>query len=338
MDAHEAVAVKNLLISAACNTEYESFAWCGQFVAFGACDQVHLCHVPSVKTLAAVQGHTGRVNNVKFLSNGAIVSACSDGLVLVFRNEAFQPAAETAYLQAETRWADWRVAGSLKLENRNILQFSLLEFEDYAVGAFLTTESDLHLVKIDLGSSKLTVLDRLLFGNNLLEASALFVFKATTYLFVSCSDFLVHVYRIRETQSPSATQDGASLEFLNSLKGHEDKVKCLAAVVCASKQGEVALVASGSKDTHIRVWRVTESLTESISKEFAKKSIYRIGQHVCHLESNLSEHFDAISSVEWGFVGQAGSRREEDLLLLSSSFDFSVQVWQRESASQVRPG
>ena len=335
MDSAAKVKVKNLLISAACNTEYECFAWYGDYVAFGACDQVHLYHVPSVKTLSAMRGHTGRVNNVKFLSNGDIVSACSEGQITVFRNAAFNPASSGQYFKSEQHWADWNIAASLKLKERNILQFSLIEFDDYAIGAFLTTESDLHLVKIDLKTAALTVVDKLLFGNNLLECSTMFTFKGVTYLFLTSSDFLVHVYSLGETRTPNAAMNGESITFLNSLKGHEDKVKCLSAVVCKNGDEEVALVASGSKDTHIRVWRIAETLTDGISKGYAKKSIYRIGKHICHLESNLSEHFDAISSVEWGFVGEQGSHREEDLLLLSSSFDFSIQVWQREPASQV---
>lgn len=328
--------LKNLLLAAACNAEYESFAWQGSFVAFGSSSLVHVYSVDAIKTLAALKGHSGRVNNVKFLKSGAMVSACSEGKVILHVNADYNPDTQAEFLKREDSWPLWTAAAQFDLKGKNIVQFSLLETDQGVLGAFLTTESDLHLLRIDQSASRIEPLDRLVFGNNLLEASTLFTFKETTYLFLSSSDFMVHAYRLKTPFTANPTLDGSSLAFLNSLKGHEDKVKCLASVVCNDDAGEqIALVASGSKDNFIRVWRITETLTDKIQKEFIKKNIYKIGEHYLHLESNLHGHSDAVSSVQWSYTSADKRGQEEGLLLLSSSFDFSVQVWQRETQSKV---
>ena len=329
------VEIKNLLIAGACNTEYESFEWYKDYVAFASSNLVHLYHVPSIKTLSAIRGHKGRVNNVKFLTNGDIVSVCSQGTINLFRNPHFNDNSAKDFYQDEQKWPQWNAITTLQLGNRNILEFSLFEEPNFAIGAFLSTESDLHLIKIDYKNKTMTILDILLFGNNLLEGSTLFRFKGTHYLFVSSSDFMVHVYSLPSNFEENVEKNGKSLTFLNSLKGHEDKVKCLSSVVCKNGEEEIGLVASGSKDTYVRIWRITDALTSDISQQFIKKNIYKIGEHICHLESNLFSHSDAVSSVGWGFIGEPGNTNESNLILLTSSFDFSIQVWQREAQSKV---
>lgn len=333
MQSHK---LKNLLLASACNAEYETFCWQGSLVAFGSSSLVHIYSVDAVKTLAALKGHSGRVNNVKFLKSGAIVSVCSEGKVILHHNNNYTPGKESEFLKNEDGWAAWTSLAQFELKGRNIVQFSLLETPQYTIGAFLTTESDLHLLKIDQTGGKIEILDRIIFGNNLLESSTIFVFKGVTYLCISSSDFMVHIYRLATPGDANLKLDGSSLVFLNSLKGHEDKVKCLSSVVCKDEDGnEIALVASGSKDNFIRIWRITETLTDSIQKVFIKKNIYKIGDHYLHLESNLHGHSDAVSSVQWSYTDPEKIGQEVGLVLLSSSFDFSVQVWQRESQSKV---
>jgi WD40 repeat protein len=328
--------LKNLLLASACNPEYESFAWQGGFVAFGSSSLVHVYAVDAVKTLAALKGHSGRVNNVKFLKTGAIVSVCSEGRVVLHHNPHYLPGHEAEFLKNEEAWPQWASKANYELKGKNIIQFSLLETDQFTIGVFLTTESDLHILKIDQAAGKIEPLDRLVFGNNLLESSSIFTFKGVSYMCISTSDFMVHVYRMVTPGQVNPDMNGSSLSFLNSLKGHEDKVKCLASIVCTDEAGqEIALVASGSKDNSIRVWRITETLTDSIQKEFIKKNIYKIGDHYVHLESNLHSHGDAVSSVQWSYISSEQRGKEAGLVLLSSSFDFSVQVWQRETQSKV---
>jgi elongator complex protein 2 len=335
----EGPAVKNLLLAAACNAEYDCFDWRGEYVAFGSSDLVHVYHTKSTKTLCAIKGHIGRVNSVKFLQNGDILSACSNGRVCVFRNTHFASTDPTSFLQDEPKWTEWKCIATLDLKERNILQLGLHQSKERTIAVCLTTESDLHLIRIDGEKGTVVQLDKLIFGTNLLEASTIFCFKGTTYMCVSSSDFLVHTYSINVPETTNAALDGKSFTFLNSFKGHEDKVKTLDSVVVktgsAENAEEVALIASGSKDSYVRVWRVTEKLTDKIQQEFIKKNIYKIGAHFCHLESVLHSHSDAVSSVQWAFYGGDKSQSEDNLVLLSSSFDFSVQIWQREIQSKV---
>lgn len=327
--------VRNLLLAAACNAEYEVFSWFDGLVAFGAANLVHVWHAGAIKCLVAMCGHSGRVNNVKFLKTGEIVSACSEGKVILWRNPHFGSGKSDELLQSEEHWDAWTEVARVQLSKKNITQFSMMELEAVTYAAFLTTESDLHLARIDVVNNAIVVLDRLIFGNNLLESSVLFQFKGINYMFVSGSDFMVHAYSFDSLVQPAENMNGESFKFLNSLKGHEDKVKCLAATVCQSGTEEVALVASGSKDSFIKVWRMTEKLSEKIQSEYIKKNIYKIGGHFCHLESNLAGHNDAVSSVQWGYLGKDEIHQEESLVLLTSSLDFSLQLWQREAQSKV---
>lgn len=327
--------VRNLLVSAACNAEYEAIDWFDRLVAYGAANLVVVGHVDAVKVVCAMCGHTGRVNNVKFLKTGEILSACADGKVILFRNVHFGPNKSDELLHNEEHWDAWKEITRIDLKKRNIVQFSLLELEDVTYAAFLTTESDLHLARIDSASNKITVIDKLIFGNNLLESSTLFRFKGVNYMFVSGSDFMVHAYSFEAGTGEAEKMDGRSFKFLNSLKGHEDKVKSLASTVCQSDSEEIALVASGSKDSFIKVWRITEGLTDKVQSEFIKKNIYKVGSHYCHLESNLFGHNDAVSSVQWSYLDPAKAGQESSLVLLSSSLDFSLQLWQREAQSKV---
>ena len=330
----EGAKVKNLLLAAACNVEYDCFDWRGEFVAFGSSDLIHLYHTKSIKTLCAIKGHIGRVNSVKFLKNGDILSACAGGRVSLHRNTHFATSSPEEFLKEESHWTSWDIVSSHDIKNRNILQVSLYQSNETILAVCLTTESDLHLLSIEQTGNKVVVLDRLLFGNNLLESSTLFSFKNTLYLCVSSSDFLVHIYSIAVPKEASS-QEGKSFSFLNSLKGHEDKVKALDSVVCTYDGQEVALVVSGSKDNSVRVWRVTETLTDKIQQEFIKKNIYKIGNHFLHLESILHSHSDSVSSVQWAALAGDTSSQEVKLLLLTSSLDFSVQIWQRETQSKV---
>ena len=63
-----------------------------------------------------------------------------------------------------------------------------------------------------------------------------------------------------------------------------------------------------------------------------KRNIYRVGKVFVHLESTLLAHEDSVSSVQWSF-NKNGSTEDKDLIMVSSGFDFTVLIWERETQS-----
>ena len=53
------------------------------------------------------------------------------------------------------------------------------------------------------------------------------------------------------------------------------------------------------------------------------------------LESVIVHHGEAVSSVEWRTAGVEVPTQLTDLILLSSSFDFTVCVWQADPETEV---
>ena len=63
-----------------------------------------------------------------------------------------------------------------------------------------------------------------------------------------------------------------------------------------------------------------------------KRNIYKVGEVFVHLESNLLSHEDSVSSVQFAF-NKPDSTDDRDLIMVSSGFDFSVLIWERETQS-----
>ena len=79
---------------------------------------------------------------------------------------------------------------------------------------------------------------------------------------------------------------------------------------------------------------MVSKVPEKIQNSSLKKNIYTLKLHDekighIYLESNLFGHNDSISSVKLGYKN-SNSNDFYDMTILSSSFDFSVQIWERE--------
>lgn len=124
--------------------------------------------------------------------------------------------------------------------------------------------------------------------NNLLESSLFFSFGGVDYVCLASCDNLVHLYQLHV--SPSV-----ELEFLNSLRGHTNKIKEMAFALIDGK----GIIASGSLDNYVRLWilKPVEELAESYKKS---KYIYYANQtHFVMLESVLFGHTEGVSGVRF---------------------------------------
>lgn len=335
------IKINNLLISGSCNSEYENFDWFGQIVAYGCDNLVYIYDTDKIKILCTLKGHKGRINCVRFFDNGKILSVCNAGIANIWENTHFDREKLENYVNSTELHSQWNISSSVVLKKRNIIQYSLLKnSENEYFSVMLTTKSDLNLVRLTREDAtqkfEFEILETLDFGNNLLECSSLIKFNGKIYAAVSGSDFKIHLYQISE--NPETKQP--CLEYLNSLTGHEDKISALDFInLSEHEENGPCFLASGSKDNYIKVWKLCTELDDSVMMTAMKRNIYRIGENYIYLESSLLGHSDSISSVQWTFKPSADgslNKGSASLILLSSSLDFSIQIWEREEKSQVR--
>ncbi|XP_011870635.1 PREDICTED: probable elongator complex protein 2 [Vollenhovia emeryi] len=109
------------------------------------------------------------------------------------------------------------------------------------------------------------------------------------------------------------------------LVGHEDWVVCMD---FAQDGDDNLFLATGSKDSMIRLWRISETVEESSSDELQlERDYFTAGdrQYNVTLESVLRGHEDWVYGVHWQPVKTDDC---ETMRLLSSSIDKTMIVWE----------
>ncbi|CDO96364.1 unnamed protein product [Kluyveromyces dobzhanskii CBS 2104] len=132
----------------------------------------------------------------------------------------------------------------------------------------------------------------------------------------------------------TSTEGVSKIEFAAKLEGHEDWVKSL--VFRETAPGDY-LLASGSQDRYIRLWRIrTNDNIESSEKDEKKltllsNKVYKFditaNLHVAiNFEALIMGHDDWISSLQW---------HKTKLQLLTSTADTAVMVWEPDTVSGI---
>lgn len=182
--------------------------------------------------------------------------------------------------------------------------------------------------------------------------------KKHLLLVVGGYDSKIHCYT--SLRAPFQAKENVNVDGLFSYKfsltGHMNSLKDFSFSSAKFElPQEVQFLASASQDQNIRLWKIqplsnvqseisdakVDDIEEDIKQYQSKTSyvldlgddseeIYNIA-----LESVLVQHHDAVSSVEWAlsdetYYGNQKTAKISDLYLLSSSFDFTVCVWQAD--------
>ena len=147
-------------------------------------------------------------------------------------------------------------------------------------------------------------------------------------LAIGGSKFQIHVYAF-------TLQDGAvkTFELVAALEGHEDWVKALT----FKKQADGDyLLASGSQDRYIRLWRLrTNDLIDRSDEDETKLTLLSNKQYkfsiedtrvAINFEALIMGHDDWISSLQW---------HETELKLLASSADTAMMIWEPDTSSGI---
>lgn len=175
----------------------------------------------------------------------------------------------------------------------NILLFAASFGELKLFGASTTKDSE---------SLNFELKNSLNFETNFIETIGLGLLHGRLLTFIACCDFNVHIYQVDQL-----TINSEGFTYLNSLAGHENKVKSLA----IREEANELWVATAGLDNYIRIWK-TKNTNEILSK-----NSYHIFESVTiELESVLLGHIEPVTDIKWN--GE---------ILFSSSMDCSVLVW-----------
>ncbi|KAK6464150.1 WD40-repeat-containing domain protein [Scheffersomyces coipomensis] len=142
-------------------------------------------------------------------------------------------------------------------------------------------------------------------------------------------------------------QNGTIDHFNQSalLTGHEDWIKCLQFV--ADIEHKSYILASGSQDRYIRLWRLklNELIDDSDEDEMKlillsnKQYKFNIGEHdrgAISFEALLVGHDDWVTGLQWHPSYKTdGVTGEKRLQLLSSSADTALMVWEMDVESGI---
>ncbi len=151
-------------------------------------------------------------------------------------------------------------------------------------------------------------------------------------------DSLINVYLVMRVKAMNRhlLEDKASsispVQFKLSLTGHLNDIRDIAAFSPYTDPTDEFYFATCAQDTYIRIWHVNQlekhsnipENTHDVFEEYKSKTSYVLAAdeeyYNITLDSVLSGHEEAISSVRWGKIN-------DQTVILSSSFDFTVGVW-----------
>ena len=182
----------------------------------------------------------------------------------------------------------------------------------------------------------------MLFGRNLQESLCLTTLGPEhLMLMIGGYNSQMHIYTI------GGKDDQFTYRF--SALGHLNSIKSIAISEELTPGSETRYVASGSQDQYIRVWKIKPlvnldaSAADDTDGEWAKKYetktsyVLRLTPTRVYnltLESVIPHHQDAVSSVTW-HMAQNPKGNIGDLLLLSSSFDFTVTLFRADVETEA---
>ncbi|XP_016987168.2 probable elongator complex protein 2 [Drosophila rhopaloa] len=316
--------VENLYTSVACNRCTECADWGPNgWIAYGACNAVAIMDPKfngnSAKILYTLVEHTKRVNTVKWLDQGTLLSGGDDGNA-IFWELGKTGATKSLLLKGHASGVN-AVDGVRRQDGSWLLATaaadSTIKLWTYQQGNYVCFQT----IQLSGGFCFSLRLKLLPTSNHVLLA-------------FSGDDETVSLW----TEQIEATGGGDSLglqfQRVHKLIGHEDWVRGLDFV----DDGEDLLLASGSQDNFIRLWRIAPrsedqmrenridllQLSENDSEIKVEEKILQLGQQAWYavsLESVLYGHEGWIYGVHWH------KTPEQELRLLSASIDKTLIVW-----------
>ncbi|KAH8280565.1 hypothetical protein KR018_010268 [Drosophila ironensis] len=316
--------VENLYTSVACNRCTECADWGPNgLIAYGARNAVAIMDPKfqgnSAKILHTLVEHTRRVNTVKWLDKRTLISGADDANA-VFWELDDAGAAKQIVLKGHTSGVN-AVDGVLRQNGSWLLATAAA---DSSIKLWSHQDGNIACIQtIGLSggfcfSLRLTLLPK--------SQHALLAFSG--------DDESVSLWAEKAESLGGGDPQRFTFQRAHKLAGHEDWVRGLDFV----NDGEDLLLASGSQDNFIRLWRIAPRSEEQMREnrvDFLKigdneeeikveETILQLGErswYAVSLESVLYGHEGWVYGVHWH------QTKEQELRLLSASIDKTLIVW-----------
>jgi len=154
--------------------------------------------------------------------------------------------------------------------------------------------------------------------------------SSSPLLCVAGDDSNVHIYAEENTENNSGT-----FNKVTTLHGHDDWVRSIDSTIVNDKND--LLIASASQDSVVRLWRISNIVTDEGTEKTIKLKTNRFQLSLSEgsntkqelgvtLESVLVGHEGAVYSVHWGKGGSC---------LLTASMDKTLILWKPDTVSGV---
>ncbi|KAH8394803.1 hypothetical protein KR222_006248 [Zaprionus bogoriensis] len=319
--------VNNLYTSVACNRTTECADWGPSgLIAYGACNAVAVLHPRyngnSAKILFTLVAHTKRVNTVKWLDEHKLLSGADDANAVLW--------------QLDEAGAKKRIVLQGHGSGVNAVDGVLRPSDGVWLLATAAADNTIKLWQLQQANDELSCFQTVQLGSG-------FCFSLRLTLLPSSEQVLLASSGDDETVSLWAQQSGGAgdasagqFQRVHKLSGHEDWVRGLDFVY----DGEDLLLASGSQDNFIRLWRIAPRTEEQVLKNSVdilnfseaasgelcvEEKIVQLGEQSAYaitLESVLYGHEGWVYGVHWH-----KSAEQQELRLLSASIDKTLIIW-----------
>ncbi|XP_076661536.1 elongator complex protein 2 [Halictus rubicundus] len=319
-------------VSCACNRVPHSADWGRNgLICYASCHAV-VIYDPSISKIGKVTNtlhrHKGRINTVRWIKHRNIeaewelLSSSTDGTAIIWSkvNECF----ECTYII--------EVGDTLTISNSLYLCAHDSPNEKTFPKLLICTGSVKGDLKIWLRNehNKVQCLQTLTFGKKL-PIEACFSYLPNTdlpFLAVATEISTIELY----VTSSEIIEESNFLRVL-VLTGHEDWIRCMDFQHITD---DSILLASGSQDAMIRLWKISVNITEPLNNGLRLKEQVFVANDIKYnvtLESVLHGHEAWIYGVHW--YPQQRSNKIRILRLLSCSIDKSMIIWEPDEITGI---
>ncbi|XP_074003064.1 elongator complex protein 2 isoform X3 [Numenius arquata] len=300
----------------------------GGLLAFGSCRDVILYEPAARRAAAALRGHAGRVNCVRWVrrrdgaSETELISGGSDKQLIL-----------------------WEWHGTVTWNNQLVKSIPLKGHTEAvcAVDAvYQSDEPDLNLLIASAASdstvriwsrhgSEAKCIEILQFGNGFVMDVCLSFLPGSNVPILACGgdDCKISLF----------IQQNDQFQKTLTLPGHEDWIRGIEWAVC----GEDLFLASCAQDCLIRIWKVctkSKQLPETEDDSIRlKENVFTVKDtdttYAITLESVLAGHENWVYAVHWQPSFPKDGSMQQPMRILSASMDKTVIIWEPDKETGV---
>ncbi|XP_057331577.1 elongator complex protein 2 [Microplitis mediator] len=315
-------------ISCGSNCQPHAVDWCpnNNIICYASSNSVIIYDPDYLETGRVVQTllkHQSQVKIVEWISNNVnksseILSASLDGTIIIWSQSASKTYEPTSILTlndnlstAHAAYCPKSSSNTNQSSSDNSLLIAGSSFQDifkiWYRNSDSIVEQNLNLNKKIPNEIKITHLP----GDSPIPA-----------IIMCLDDATIHIY----TWNIYTDMSLSELNFIHTieLRGHQDWIQCLD-IVDYNRQS--ALMATGSQDGTIRLWKISSIAPEAVDHEQRYQFSINNNNFDISLESVLNGHDHWVYGVHWS--PKTNNLESKPLQLLSSGLDKTIIIWEQ---------